>query len=112
MFFSQLSIVLVLLEFLYFHSTDSWAAYNRLPNLGYIHSTVNHTYRFVDVLDNTCHINTIEGLWHDVKETIRHQRGVRHIYIDLCLKEFMFRRYFRHHNMFRTMMTIIAAYNQ
>ena len=42
--------------------TGSWVAYRRLPNLGYIHATVNHTHRFVDVLDLTCHINTIEGL--------------------------------------------------
>ena len=43
---------------------DLWAAYQVLPNLGYVHDkdTVNHNVRFVDPYDPTNHINDMEGI--------------------------------------------------
>jgi len=50
--------------------SDRWAAYNQLTNLGYLHTTVNHSENFVDPATGTC-TNAIEAYWSRVKRNIR-----------------------------------------
>ena len=89
--------------------SDMWASYTNLAAYGYNHGTVNHTLRFVDVFDRTVHINTIEGIWGDFKEFIRHKRGIRKTYINDYLKEYSFRKYFRRENLMASLLPWIAV---
>ena len=61
--------------------SDEWAAYRRLSDLGYNHSTVNHQLNFVDP-ESGAHTQSIERSWLDAKILIlRRQRGVsRHLF--------------------------------
>jgi len=49
--------------------TDCWAAYGGLEELGYTHSTVNHSLHFKDPITGA-HSNTIEGRWFCVKRQL------------------------------------------
>ena len=46
--------------------TDGWKAYGGLKNLGYSHSTVNHSLYFVDPETGAC-TNTVENIWRWLK---------------------------------------------
>ena len=49
--------------------SDQWSAYIPLPDIGYHHRTVSHTYEMVNG-DNGCHINNIERTWKETKKII------------------------------------------
>ena len=44
--------------------TDQWRAYNNLPQLGYLHRTVNHSREFVS--PQGVHTQGIEGTWGEL----------------------------------------------
>jgi transposase-like protein len=61
--------------------TDCWRGYRTtdLVALGYQHSTVNHTYNFVNPITQV-HTNTIEGTWSAMKANIaRRHRTTEYI---------------------------------
>ncbi|CAI9719811.1 Hypothetical predicted protein [Octopus vulgaris] len=57
--------------------TDSWRAYNSLPN----YFTVNHSVTFVDPNDASIHTNTVERMWSNVKSNYRRMHGTNYIYV-------------------------------
>jgi IS1 family transposase len=50
--------------------SDQWASYTSLSNLGYIHSTVNHTTNFVDP-ETGATINHVESFWCRMKRKLK-----------------------------------------
>lgn len=61
--------------------TDEYVIYNRLPEWGYFHKTVNHgsgEYARDDDGDGFCevHVNTIEGFWSLLRSWLRPHRGI------------------------------------
>jgi len=50
--------------------SDQWGAYNQLGNLGFIHSTVNHSQNFIDPTTGTC-TNAIEAYWSRAKKNVK-----------------------------------------
>jgi len=75
--------------------TDEWGAYRKLPQLGYSHTTVNHSE--LEYVRGTAHTNTIEGFWSQLKRSID---GTYHAvspkYLQLYVDEFAFR--YNHRN--------------
>ncbi|HDZ25554.1 MAG TPA: IS1595 family transposase [Candidatus Aminicenantes bacterium] len=70
-------------------NTDLYPAYKSLPKRGYKHSTVNHTYRFVD---NGAHIQNIECFWSMLKRgLIGVYRAVSSQHLQSYVDEFAFR---------------------
>lgn len=70
--------------------SDMWRAYNGLGQLGYEHSTVNHSVNFRDPETGTC-TNTIEGNWSGIKGHIPPRNRVQ-AHMDNHLFEFIWRR--------------------
>lgn len=70
--------------------TDGWRGYNGLNSAGYIHNVINHSVRFVDLLDNTLHTNTIERLWRDLRENI--PGGLASVNVEKHVKDYMLSR--------------------
>lgn len=68
--------------------SDSWKSYNKLSNLGYPHSTVNHSIQFMNGIINT---QKVERFWREVKEVKARYRGVPHDEIEYHLAEFFWR---------------------
>jgi transposase-like protein len=70
--------------------TDEWRGYTRAKQLGYNHSTVNHSQKLY--VDGIIHTNTIEGFWGQLKGSIR---GTYHFvspkYLQSYLNEFAYR---------------------
>eukprot|EP00171_Calliarthron_tuberculosum_P022331 IDg22331t1 len=56
--------------------TDMWGGYNDLNELGYVHSTVNHSENYVDP-ESGAHTNDIEGAWNIAKAPYKRMRGNR-----------------------------------
>ena len=54
--------------------SDMWEAYNNLPQLGYQHGTVNHTYNFVDPVTGVC-TNRVEAMWQRSKSKFKSMMG-------------------------------------
>lgn len=50
--------------------TDTFASYNNLNNLGYVHKNVNHPKFFKDPETGVC-INQVEGYWSKLKQYLR-----------------------------------------
>ncbi|CAI9734530.1 Hypothetical predicted protein [Octopus vulgaris] len=84
--------------------TDSWRAYNSLPN----HLTVNHSVNFVDPNDASIHTNTVEGMWSHVKSNYRKMHGTSDNLFSTYLHEFCWRRY----NSSNTFMSFIKCIRQ
>ena len=52
--------------------TYKWAGYSNLQELGYMHSTINHSHWFKDPITAAC-TNMIEGKWNGIKKQIPRQ---------------------------------------
>ena len=68
-------------------NTDEWSAYNGVPSMGRLHSTVCHSaYEWARDDDGDgireVHINTMEGIWLGVRNFLRVFRGVSKHYLD------------------------------
>ena len=88
--------------------SDGWLAYQNIPDYGYNHLTVNHTYNFVD--PNTfAHTQTIESSWRALKRSL-HQGGVKKDDMAIHLCEYLYRREVKknHRNLFETLVSDIA----
>jgi transposase-like protein len=72
--------------------TDLWKGYRPedLKDLGFTHSTVNHTYNYKDPVDGTC-TNSIEGTWNGIKQQIP-IRNRSSTFVDDHLLTFIWRR--------------------
>ena len=67
-------------------STDEWAAYDRLPEVGRPHATVCHAageWARDDDGDGIreVHDNTLEGIWTGLRNYLRMFRGVNKVYL-------------------------------
>lgn len=71
-------------------NSDEWKSYQKLPEHGYSHTTVNHSR--LEYVRGTAHTNTIEGFWSQLKRSID---GTYHAvspkYLQAYLDEFAFR---------------------
>jgi transposase len=74
--------------------SDEYRAYKSLANLGYTHTTVNHST--LEYVRGTAYTNTIEGFWSQLKRSID---GTYHAvspkYLQNYVDEFVFRYNFR-----------------
>ena len=75
--------------------TDEYNIYNRLPEWGYDHKTVNHSigeYARDEDGDGFCevHVNTMEGFWSLLRSWLRPHRGVSQEKLPLYLGFFEF----------------------
>jgi transposase-like protein len=75
--------------------TDEYAIYNRLPEWGYAHKTVNHgagEYARDEDKDgfHEIHVNTIEGFWSLLRSWLRPHRGISQDNLPLYLGFFEF----------------------
>lgn len=75
--------------------TDEYAIYNRLPEWGYSHKSVNHgsgEYARDDDGDGFCeiHVNTIEGFWSLLRSWLRPHRGISQEKLPIYLGFFEF----------------------
>ena len=63
--------------------SDSWRAYNTLPQLpeGYAHYAVNHSRNFVSPADRQVHTQNIEGMWSRIKRKHKRISGQFHLFI-------------------------------
>ncbi|XP_014782000.1 uncharacterized protein LOC106877575 [Octopus bimaculoides] len=84
--------------------TDSWAAYNSLPD----DFTVNHNVTFVDPNDASVSKNTVEGIWSQMKANYRRMHGTSDSLFSTYLHEFCWRR----HNTSNTFMSFIKCIRQ
>lgn len=70
--------------------TDDWRGYYRANDLGYKHSSVNHSAR--EYVTGRVHTNTIEGFWSQLKRSLH---GTYHFvspkYLQSYLNEFAYR---------------------
>nr|XP_047133253.1 uncharacterized protein LOC124811524 [Hydra vulgaris] len=77
--------------------SDEWASYNNLSNLGYIHSTVNHTTNFVDPETGTT-TNHIESFWCRMKRKLKFVIGSQGDMKWSRLDEAVYREYYEFKN--------------
>ncbi|KAG0438054.1 hypothetical protein DMUE_3334, partial [Dictyocoela muelleri] len=74
--------------------TVIWSAekrsYNNVNRMGFIHKRVNHTFNFVNPLNN-CHTQNIESLWNKLKRRIKNKMGVKHELLQDYLDEWMWK---------------------
>ena len=74
--------------------SDKWSAYDthQLTDLGYKHSSVNHSENFVDKKDKNVHTQNIECTWRLAKHRNKLRCGTHRSMIEGYLCEFMYRR--------------------
>lgn len=93
--------------------SDEWKAYRGIQNMGMnmVHSTVNHTYNFVDPVTGT-HTQTIESTWNRAKERNKRHCGTHRAMLDSYLCEFMWRRrvHVRGNDVFDAILNDIVAF--
>ncbi len=75
--------------------TDEYDIYDRLPQWGYAHKTVNHSqgeYARDDDGDGFCevHVNTMEGFWSLLRSWLRPHRGISQEKLPIYLGFFEF----------------------
>ena len=75
--------------------TDEYTIYDRLPEWGFAHKTVNHSigeYARDDDGDDfhEVHVNTIEGFWSLLRSWLRPQRGISQEKLPIYLGFFKF----------------------
>ena len=75
--------------------TDEYRIYDRLPQWGYGHQSVNHSqgeYARDDDGDGFCevHVNTMEGFWSLLRSWLRPHRGISQAKLPLYLSFFEF----------------------
>ena len=63
--------------------TDEYNIYNFLSE-NYIHQTVNHSQGEY-AREDDIHVNTIEGLWKELRKWIRSYNGVNKLYLKLYI---------------------------
>ena len=71
--------------------TDMWRGYSGLNSIGYDHRTVNHSRYFVHPGDRETHTQTIECLWHHLRQALP-RGGIRPVHIDLYMSDFVYRK--------------------
>ena len=75
-------------------STDEFLAYSRLAQMNdYEHKTVCHKYHFIDPQTNT-HTQHVESCNNSLKYAIKKAKGVKKVFFDLFIAEFMFFNHF------------------
>ena len=93
-------------------NTDCWGGYNRLPELGYQHQTVNHSENFIDP-QSGAHTQRVESNWRPLKYfLIRH--GSRNSRVPSLIKEYLWRRKLRltgKQDVFRALMVALNESN-
>ena len=87
--------------------SDEWRAYHQLPQLGYVHETVNHSHHFVNPATGV-HTNNIEARWSACKATFKRRYGVTRRHLPSYLDEHMWRAR-RPHNGMAVFESIIRA---
>ncbi|KAG0440936.1 hypothetical protein DMUE_1409 [Dictyocoela muelleri] len=70
--------------------SDEWRSYNNVNRLGFNHERVNHTFNFVNSLNN-CHTQNIESLWNKLKRRIKNKMGVKHELLQDYIDEWMWK---------------------
>nr|XP_034194197.1 uncharacterized protein LOC117610669 [Osmia lignaria] len=70
--------------------SNCWKAYNCLNNEGYKHSTVNHSYNFIDP-DTSAHTESIKRTWSDIRQNIS-RYGNKEEDLTSYLAEYLFKR--------------------
>ena len=78
--------------------SDCWLAYTRLNDLGFIHSTVNHSENFVDPNDQT-NTQMIEAIWTRLRLKIVKQMKTSPL-LESHLAEHWYRLYYKSQNLF------------
>ena len=70
--------------------TDEWRPYNKLNEMGYVHSRVHHAEKVY--VSGDVHTNTIEGFWSHLKRGVSGvYRGVSSKHLQSYLDEYVFR---------------------
>lgn len=87
--------------------TDEWAGYNDLNNLGYVHSTVNHSVNYVDP-ETGVNTQLIEATWSVAKRWLRRRGISNRCDLFLYFIEYCFKRKYKN-NVFEVIM--LAAKN-
>ena len=72
--------------------SDSWSAYNDISSLNknYIHKKCNHSLAFI--IPGGVHTNTVESYWNAAKAKLKEMRGVKRIYLQSYIDEFIWRK--------------------
>lgn len=90
--------------------SDSWAAYNRVAQLGYQHGMVNHTLNFVSPAG--VHTQNVERYWRTVKQKLKRFYGVQRQMLPGYLDEVMWRERFgrSHEDAFDSFLTHLSEW--
>ena len=67
--------------------SGKFSPYFNLNSLGYIHIMVNHAENFVDPFTGA-HLNTIEGVWSQIKRKLKAKNGTPKSKLPSYLDEF------------------------
>ena len=89
--------------------SDEWRSYSRIPTLGMVHETVNHSLNFVDP-STGAHTQGIESTWAAAKRMMR-KKGVMGTSAELFptyLQEFLWRKRFKDEDHFSTIIQHIT----
>ena len=90
--------------------SDQWRSYNRISQLGFVHSTVNHSLRFIDP-ETGAHTQAIESYWAKIKNRIKQRKGVLGEKLDLYLVEWMWKDNIYNEN-WNNVMELIRRYSR
>jgi transposase-like protein len=88
-------------------NSDLWAAYRKIPSIGYFHYTVNHSKNFIDPMTGA-HTQSIESAWSHLKRFL--QRMGRNIGPERSdyIAEYLYRKKHKA-DLFLTLLRDIAA---
>ena len=91
--------------------SDLWSAYQKIALLdkNFAHMTVNHSLYFIDPKTNV-HTNGIESIQRIAKKKIKSMNGLKRIYIQPYLYEFMWRRKNVNNDLFLSLLDAIKQY--
>ena len=86
--------------------TDGWRGYDGLVDLGFDkHFRVNHSKN--EFASGHKHVNGIESFWSYAKRRLQKFNGIPKHTFELHLKETEFRFNHRHHNLYKSLLTLL-----